>query len=766
MSDQLFRFSVLRAPEEAAHLNPITVDKPREPVSDQYVSLIGELAAWLRGSDGAATVGDVVQDLSIDASALDRSEVSASVNGFANEFGNAFARAVEAPERQMRAELNTASDLVTAGVLLHEVSYNLDPTVSISDWLAKHPITVGPSLAPLPAWKPKEGLVRAPAIADHYVVRETLAGYRMGEIEDIKNYLKGELKDHTLRHLAVVDEEVVSETESEITRVEEASTQQRSTMKAAAESEANASVGFDARVQTDGQYGPTKVSTDTGFQYSSSTKESAQTASEFSSEVLARSVETVRSRELTRVTRRHRSEIEETRAHKVDNVGGSGHVVGIYRWVDSVWDAKTYRIGKRLLLEFLVPEPARALRISRSTPQPPSVAAPTAPQADLFDRLDDALAAKYAVQYGIDGLTPSPLPYQVIGLPFGSADFKDNEGQHVSAVVIKDLKVPEGYVGKTVFVAVTSMQRVESDEMNVVVDIPGGRPAEFVDGTGIPNPNQFGGNPTMVGRTNSQLRTLLLRSVSDFGPGATIPVTIYLEDSRGASGYVEVHCHRSEEAINGWKLDTVQKIAAAHRARYAEWESARTAETFEEEPERAPLDLDALCRHACIANLIGTWPSASGRFDGAEWPRPGALVGSTGRLIEFLEQSIEWSNLQYVAYPYYWAASTSWKTMLDVEDPQPKVREFLRSGAVRIVVPVRPALTRSMLFYLETGMPWFGGPAPNAGDDGYLAIAAEIEAQRTGEPGDGELVSEFRYSLPTSLTILQADGSLPAPPGA
>lgn len=764
MSDQLFRFSVLRAPEEAASLTPIVVDRPREPVSDAYVAVVEDVADWIRRRDADATIDGLSQALSIAPGDLDRDAAAETANWFTNQFRQAFLRASEAPDRQPRSELNTASDHLTASVVLSEVAWDLDPTTTIDEWLAKHPIHLGPSLAPQPTWKPKQGLSRTPAIADHYVVRESLAGYRMGEIEDIKNYLLGEKKKHTLLHRTVDEEEVVSETELEVTRVEEASTQQRSNMKAAAESEANASTGFDARVRTDGQYGPTKVSTDTGFQFSSSTKESAQTASEFSSEVLARSVETVRSRELKRVTRRHRSEIEENRAHSVDNVAGAGHLVGIYRWVDSVWDARTYLIGKRLILEFLVPEPARALRLSQAVPKPPPVPAPTPPQADLFDKLDDALAAKYAVQYGIDGITPSPLPFQVIGVPFGSADFKDNEGPHVSSVTVKDLKVPTGYVGKTVFVAVTSMQRIESDEMNVVVDIPGGKPAEFLDGSGIPNPNQFGGGPGMVGRSNSQLKTLLLRSVSDFGPGATIPLTIYLEDSRGASGYAEVHCHRSDEALNGWKLDTVQKIAAAYRARQAEWESARTAESFEEEPDRAPLDLDALCRHACIGSLLGSWPGTGGRFDPAGWPRPGALGGATGRLVEFLEQAIEWSNLQYVAYPYYWADGGTWMTLLGVEDPQPKVREFLRSGAVRIVVPVRPDLTRSMLFYLETGIPWFGGPAPSAGEDGYLAIAVEIEEQRTGVAGDGELVSEFRYSLPTSLTILQADGVLPAPP--
>jgi hypothetical protein len=334
--------------------------------------------------------------------------------------------------------------------------------------------------------------------------------------------------------------------------------------------------------------------------------------------------------------------------------------------------------------------------------------------------------------------------------------------------VVKDLKVPTGYIGKTVFVAVTSMSLQDTTQgMNVVVDVPGAKPVDFLDDNpGIPNPTQIVGGSNMVGRPDAGLTTLILRSTSNFGPGATIPVTIYLEDSRGATGFVEVHCVVSDEVLNKWKLNTVQKIVAAYRARYAEWESAQRIESFEYKPDRAPLDIDALCRHACVRSLVGpSWPIAGIRFDNKNWPMPGALTGSTGRLIEFLEQTIEWSNLQYVAYPYYWANSEDWMELNGIEDPAPKVREFLRSGAVRIVVPVRPEHTLSMLFYLETGLPWFGGSAPLAGDeDGYLSIADEIRAQRTGDLSNEKLVAQFSYTLPTSLTILQTDGELPSAP--
>ena len=72
-------------------------------------------------------------------------------------------------------------------------------------------------------------------------------------------------------------------------------------------------------------------------------------------------------------------------------------------------------------------------------------------------------------------------------------------------------------------------------------------------------------------------------------------------------------------------------------------------------------------------------------------------------------------------------------------------------------------MTDAVLFYLDTGVPWFAGSAPIPGQPGYLPISDEIRDSRTSE-GDGTLIDEYRYTLPTSLTILQDTGVLHAPP--
>ncbi|RZK87511.1 MAG: hypothetical protein EOO98_13940 [Pedobacter sp.] len=52
-------------------------------------------------------------------------------------------------------------------------------------------------------------------------------------------------------------------------------------------------------------------------------------------------------------------EFEENNKHGFDNTKGSSHVVGVYRWVDKVVKNQIYNYGKRMMFEFMIPEPAK-----------------------------------------------------------------------------------------------------------------------------------------------------------------------------------------------------------------------------------------------------------------------------------------------------------------------------------------------------------------------------------------------------------------------
>jgi hypothetical protein len=771
MADQLFRFCVLRGPELAPKLIPIIVGKENGAVDDSLVPIAARANTWIKSHTtlDAATFRDLEVTLAFDPGIL-RPQATAGLTALAKrQVAQALLALVHEPSQANRRTFVDATDSLTAAAIVADFKTQ-QGTKKILEWVKEHPIQIDfDHILPAGLWRPRRALVRAPAVSKHFVVREELVGYEMGEIEDIKNYLKGELKDHSLRYLAVNEHELVTESETQNDRTTETATQQRSSMKSATQTTANSTIGLDARVKTDGQYGPTKVSSDVGFQYSSTNTEANQTAAEFSSDVLQKSVEEVRDRELTRITTRTRTELEEKRDHKVDNVGGAGHIIGIYRWVNSRWKATTHDVGLRLVLEFLIPEPGRPVLVGKQPVKsdkdpgrPPDL------PKDLYDKLDGADSAKQVAElaalYGVDGIKALPIDKQRLGIPFTSTDMKDAAGERILAVVVKDLKIPDKYIAKDVVVTVTAMDRPDvDDKSNIVIDLPGFEPQHFLDNPALPNPFEI---PPGLGRPTSGLRSLVVQRQGFWGPGATVPIAVYTEDVRSFTGTVEVFCELSQSAKDEWKLDTLQKIVAAYRTRLAESESNKLAQSFDLPPPQPAPDLEALCRHACISSLLGKWPPAApARNDGGGWPVPGALANETGELIEFMEQAFEWNNLQYVAYPYYWADAKSWPELLKFDDPDSHVREFVRSGAVRMVVPVRLDLSEAVMFFLATGLPWFGGAAPIPGETGYLAIADEIRNSRVTS-NEEPIVGEFRYSLPTSLTILQKTGVLPTEPGA
>jgi len=65
----------------------------------------------------------------------------------------------------------------------------------------------------------------------------------------------------------------------------------------------------------------------------------------------------VRQRTLTQREKIETSEIEQNAKHGFEN-DGSEHIVGIYRWLERCFDLHLVNYGRRLIYEFVVPEPA------------------------------------------------------------------------------------------------------------------------------------------------------------------------------------------------------------------------------------------------------------------------------------------------------------------------------------------------------------------------------------------------------------------------
>lgn len=94
-----------------------------------------------------------------------------------------------------------------------------------------------------------------------------------------------------------------------------------------------------------------------------------------------------------------------------------------------------------------------------------------------------------------------------------------------------------------------------------------------------------------------------------------------------------------------------------------------------------------------------------------------------GEFIKYIHNAIEWENLVYFTYPYFWSPQERWDMRLSLDHPDPRHRDFLRAGAARVVLPVRRGFAESFLELMEKG-------AFETLDDDhpYRTIAEEIEA--------------------------------------
>jgi hypothetical protein len=114
-------------------------------------------------------------------------------------------------------------------------------------------------------------------------------------------------------------------------------------------------------------------------------------------------------------------------------------------------------------------------------------------------------------------------------------------------------------------------------------------------------------------------------------------------------------------------------------------------------------------------------------IDDATWGK----VLSQGEVIKFLHQAIEWENMVFFLYPYFWSHTARWELKKYLDHPDFLHRSFLKSGSARVVMTIRPGFERDFVSFVETG-----GFEGLDSQHPYMTIAAETEAfAHTNYPG-------------------------------
>jgi hypothetical protein len=617
-------------------------------------------------------------------------------------------------------------------------------------------------------------ITRPIGIGDLQVVRQQLTGYEAGDISHIENVLEGELLRRSTRREEVNELTITQETDT--TQVEERD--QQSTSRNELSTEAQKESGqqtVSVKDQT--------TSTDYGKLVENSKTNYAQSVTNRAVNTLTQMVK------LQRVQRERKSFTEEA-VHELDNrKAGAKKVRGIYQWVDKKYKARILNYGKRLLYDVVVPEPAAFLIDSLKNavlPESFQLKKPVEPGISPSD-LDPTNYIYFANQYGVTGSVTSPIDefIQTTVAPhnealevareipaFGAKTFANHFGAFTIRVP-DNYKAVSGYVQKT-NVATTPKPGTNPPEVNLTDTTK--RQFEFFIGASTflkfrPKVNPTDPDePTHINTVNWPFNMN--------GETGDIPVTFRSFAEIIQFNYaIGINCQRTDTAYEQWQLKThatimqgYQRQLATYEDKLAQYQSAvrsqiALAQNFAHDPSIEEEEL----KKAFIYLLLGE------HFSQAYVPTPDpelhldtfppdpthvTNVKNWGAMVAFFERAFEWENMMYTYYPYFWGRYAKWGELILIQDTDPQFEAFLKAGAARVVIPVRPGFEAALAHYQETGEIWMGEEIPDMFSDYYVSIIEEIKA-RNAAPGEEVQVSEWEFKLPTTLVMLKDDETLP-----
>lgn len=451
-----------------------------------------------------------------------------------------------------------------------------------------------------------------------------------------------------------------------------------------------------------------------------------------------------------------------------------------------------------MMVEIIVPEPAAFYKYSQSRsyvsisnvikPEPPVVewSAGVGMIATIMSsQLEPQLLTKtnyldFIAQYNVQDV--EPYPDEIIRLSCAGSGETTGDDAYLGTIIEK-LNIPNLYECDKIWgeMACQGLITTETDnEGDIHVREQGKLITTFISGRSF----------------NQSILELYPRS-------GILPISI--------SGYLYTYnvnivasCKITQKGIQSWQLKTYQAIMNAYENALAKYnESVSLSQILngpnilgknpdinrrieQDELKRAALKIITNDYHItqvagvddagiAIPNSYHTYTDEKfdAMNDGPDGPYidiPEAI--KEGPVMQFFEQAFEWDNMTYRFYPYFYGREKNWGEAINTIDGDPLFSEFLKAGAARVLVPVRPAYQEAVLLYLATNIIWNGGSVPAVDSDLYVSFAQELKEQTDADyenlPVCNANSSNYPckegeawvIKVPTSLVYLQDDGDL------
>jgi hypothetical protein len=473
---------------------------------------------------------------------------------------------------------------------------------------------------------------------------------------------------------------------------------------------------FNLGVTASGGYGPVNITASVGYNVADSSSNSAQTARNTSNTITRKA--SARAKKEHKVSFRVASAAgtaDET-VQLITNPYKDRAVRVDYYQFARKWQVDLLRYGVRLTYDLVIPEPGsdvlnrivelQALRAAMR--QGFGDPAATLPWARFDLTPGQILRTNYqtlAAQYGAS-IDPPPAASQKIVRAFSRTWPNKDASQHSETTEFA-LDVPEGYlVSSLTWQTLRWAWTSEAWHFNIDTNLN-----------------------TWIGAGGHLSVMVGTRYVSTFDLNMSVTVTL------------------RSETLEAWQMRAWGALRDAAQARYEQNRVLlrdRLAELESELGAQDALSLRKLEREEVMKNVM-RWLFGPG-FTFTPPGMPANLynlansVGSSywwtimlarGEQVKFLHQAIEWENMLYILYPYFWSHTSRWELKKYLNHPDFLHAAFLKSGSARVVLTVRPGYEREFVSFVETG-----STSGLPGGHPYLTLAEEMQAfSRTNYPG-------------------------------
>lgn len=608
-------------------------------------------------------------------------------------------------------------------------------------------------------------------IADYKRVEQSVHCYVEGEVAHIENIMAREYKEKSTRRLRKSENTTTSSSESEREKLTDTTSTERYDMQSEVARVIQQANDFSAGTQFSAGGKGYSLGGSANFathnSKEESTRQSVAQAKEITEKALDRIVNKVKEERIEKIV----EEYEENNKHGFDNTQGDKHVVGVYRWVDKLYKNKVVNYGKRLMFEFMIPQPGKLHMLGmkegldNESTQLEEPQDPRTFQKDLnifkgnlnlkasnifrgslnlkdYSMVNDDTAKYWASRYNVE-ISPCPKKEIIIGKAFSyiAPETMGDEWEE-SASGSEEVKIPEGYVTES---ATASWHH--SIEANYGSSVIVGKNKYWV------SPDKKNNGPEDE-RVQGYIES--------------IPVSYSVLGHHSGNINVEVKCLLTTEANQKWQQETFKAIIDAYEDALAVFKEKEAAEKQKAitikgtNPGFYRQIENTILRKNCISYMIDRRKGARKTY-GLEMSNRKPFVDYEVNLnqnldnyaafVKFIEQAFEWDLMSYNLYPFYWGSKADWPSLYQYDESNdPLFRNFMQSGMARVIATVRPGFEEAVRYFLQTGKIWNGGEVPLIHDELFMSIVEELDDQEGRQEGKAWITR-----LPTALTILQAD---------